>query len=396
MDAKSLQGLALQRFQEYLRIPSISPRADYVPVQRFLEGYAEELGLSLETTYLEPEIPVVVMTLEGTDPTLPSLYLNSHMDVVPVELEMWSYPPFEAQIHDGKVYARGSQDMKCLPVQYLEAIRRLKQAGKTFKRTIHLGFTPEEELGSYDGMAKFVLRPEWKKLNVGHCLDEGLASPSDKFRIFYSERARWWLKLTFKGNVGHGSRLVKGTAAEKFSHVVNEMHTFKAEQIAWAETRGDLFEGDIVNLNMTVLRGGVQTNVVPGEMSAAFDIRISPKYGMEKFRALFNSWIAPYGDDVVCEFELKDEFKDETPREGIWWEALRTALESENEKYQVEIFPAGTDSKFMRNAGYESFGFSPMNRTPILLHDHDEYLGVEMFERGVQLYMAILHNMANC
>ena len=37
-----------------------------------------------------------------------------------------------------------------------------------------------------------------------------------------------------------------------------------------------------------------------------------------------------------------------------------------------------------------------MNRTPILLHDHDEYLGVEMFERGVQLYMAILHNMANC
>lgn len=49
-------------------------------------------------------------------------------------------------------------------------------------------------------------------------------------------------------------------------------------------------------------------------MSAAFDIRISPKYGMEKFRALFNSWIAPYGDDVVCEFELKDEFKDETPR----------------------------------------------------------------------------------
>lgn len=143
------------------------------------------------------EIPVVVMTLEGTDPTLPSLYLNSHMDVVPVELEMWSYPPFEAQIHDGKVYARGSQDMKCLPVQYLEAIRRLKQAGKTFKRTIHLGFTPEEELGSYDGMAKFVLRPEWKKLNVGHCLDEGLASPSDKFRIFYSERARWWVNSVF-------------------------------------------------------------------------------------------------------------------------------------------------------------------------------------------------------
>ena len=66
--------------------------------------------------------------------------------------------------------------------------------------------------------------------------------------------------MTFKGNVGHGSRLVKGTAAEKFSHVVNEMHTFKAEQIAWAETRGDLFEGDIVNLNMTVLRGGVQVS----------------------------------------------------------------------------------------------------------------------------------------
>ncbi len=41
---------------------------------------------------------------------------------------------------------------------------------------------------------------------------------------------------------------------------------------------------------------------------------------------------------------------------------------------QTGIFPAATDSRYLRVAGYPAFGFSPMNNTPVLLHDHDEYL----------------------
>lgn len=65
------------------------------------------------------------------------------MDVVPVFEDKWTYPPFGADIDsEGRIYARGSQDMKCVGVQYLAAVRALKKEGVTFKRTIHMIFVP--------------------------------------------------------------------------------------------------------------------------------------------------------------------------------------------------------------------------------------------------------------
>lgn len=87
--------------------------------------------------------PVVVITWTGLVPDLPSILLNSHMDVVPVYPEEWSHPPFAAEIDEkGRIYARGTQDMKCVGMQYLAAIRALKKANRIFRRTIHVSFVP--------------------------------------------------------------------------------------------------------------------------------------------------------------------------------------------------------------------------------------------------------------
>jgi len=57
--------------------------------------------------------------------------------------ELWHHDPFGAEIDkDGKIYARGSQDMKCVGIQYLETVRRLQAAGQKLKRTLHLSFVP--------------------------------------------------------------------------------------------------------------------------------------------------------------------------------------------------------------------------------------------------------------
>lgn len=83
------------------------------------------------------------MTWVGTQPDLPSVVLNSHTDVVPVFPENWTRPPFGAEIdEEGKIYARGTQDMKCVGMQYLAAIRALKKDGVTLKRTIHVVYVP--------------------------------------------------------------------------------------------------------------------------------------------------------------------------------------------------------------------------------------------------------------
>ena len=84
--------------------------------------------------------PIFIMTWPGTEPELPTLLLNSHTDVVPVFPESWKYDPFEAvKEPNGDIYARGTQDMKSVGIQHIEAIHRLKNVQKKkFKRTIHL------------------------------------------------------------------------------------------------------------------------------------------------------------------------------------------------------------------------------------------------------------------
>ena len=70
---------------------------------------------------------------------LPTLLLNSHTDVVPVYPDQWKHDPFAAvKEENGDIYARGTQDMKSVGIQHIEAIRRLKEEGVRFKRTIHL------------------------------------------------------------------------------------------------------------------------------------------------------------------------------------------------------------------------------------------------------------------
>jgi aminoacylase len=60
-----------------------------------------------------------------------------------------------------------------------------------------------------------------------------------------------------------------------------------------------------------------------------------------------------------------------------------------------QIFPAGTDGRFMRNKGYPVIGFSPINNQPVLLHDHDERLNKNVFTKGIQIYEKLLVNLAN-
>lgn len=115
------------------------------PCIEFLKKQANSLSLpyAIYTPSGDARKPIFVITWKGTEPSLPSIVLNSHMDVVPVFEEKWSHPPFSANIDsEGRIFARGSQDMKCVGVQYLAAIRALKKQGVALKRTIHVIFVP--------------------------------------------------------------------------------------------------------------------------------------------------------------------------------------------------------------------------------------------------------------
>lgn len=391
-------GQSIENFKEYLKIPSVHPNINYDECVKFLQKLAQNIGLPSEV-YCEIEgKPVVIVTWLGTRPELPSIMLNSHMDVVPVCEEMWTHKPFKADVDDkGNIYARGSQDMKCVGIQYLEAIRRLRQDSIILKRTIHITFVPDEEIGGEDGMGKFVESEYFKKLNVGVAFDEGMASQNEDFILFFGERSTWNFHIHCPGGTGHGSNLIENTAAEKLQYIINKLLNFRETEKRKLKMNTNLIISDVININLTRLKGGIQANVIPPEFIATVDCRVPVTVDHKEWADTLEQWCKEAGEGVWIEYDLKQSKVPITNLDNTnpYWVAFKQASDALGIKVRPMICPGSSDGKYIRKAGLPAFGFSPMNNTPLLLHGHDEYLNTNIFLRGIQIYYKIIENVGN-
>ncbi len=78
-----------------------------------------------------------------------------------------------------------------------------------------------------------------------------------------------------------------------------------------------------------------------------------------------------------------------------WWKCFKNSAKDLDIKLSEEIFPGGTDSRYLREKGVPAFGFSPMNNTPILLHDHNEFLNEKVFLKGIDILYKFVLDLAN-
>lgn len=115
--------------------------------------------------------------------------------------------------------------MKCVCIQYIEAIRKIHRSKPDFQptRSVYLTFVPDEEVGGA-GMAAFLSSTLYKSTlpGIALALDEGLATTNDAYSVFYGERMPWWIDVTTTGNTGHGSRFIDHTAVEQMIELANK------------------------------------------------------------------------------------------------------------------------------------------------------------------------------
>ncbi len=437
---------AIKRFQEFLRFETISATAPstgaYVKCANFLKQELEavqkvgsENGKSdslLKNIHFLPEAPdhspVVVAHWPGKDPTLPVLLLNSHYDVVPADIEAWTVPPFGAErSSDGKIYGRGAQDMKCVCMQYIEGIRKLHQTRPEWQpeRDIYLTFVPDEEIGG-SGMAAFLDSDLYKNKLPGRialALDEGLASTNNVFDVFYGERLPWWIKVTATGPTGHGSRFIENTAVEQILEISQKAMAFRTGQrdllqmkhsencthAVVAKKKRTL--GDVTSLNVTTLQAGVAVgdtyayNVVPSIATCSFDIRISPNMQPQEMKDMLDTWCQECSKDPengskvtwssVFENEMVHATTNTDRQVNPWYGAFHDAMKSLDCEISPQVFPAATDSRFLRALGIRALGFSPMRNTEIMLHEHDEYILEENFLEGIGIYTGLIQYLGS-
>ena len=153
-------------------------------------------------------------------------------------------------------------------------------------------------------MAAFLSSKLYQNLpGIAIALDEGLASTSNTYSVFYGERLPWWVSITAQGNTGHGSRFIEGTAVEQLvdlmnkalafrkgqrdllhgeehSHANNCSHSVALRNKSKANIQGEAKLGDVTSLNITHIEAGVRVrvadtfayNCVPPVAKCAFDI----------------------------------------------------------------------------------------------------------------------------
>eukprot|EP00038_Savillea_parva_P009016 m.180685 g.180685 ORF g.180685 m.180685 type:complete len:466 (+) comp15071_c0_seq1:47-1444(+) len=408
---------------------------------QYLDELCKRLGLSteiLDGPRPKKGSPVLVAKWEGKDTAAPALWLNAHYDVVPVLTEHWTKPAWDAhtEIVDGeeRIYGRGAQDMKLVPIQYLVAISRLAVGGTKPKRNVFLTFVPEEEVGGA-GMSYF-LRSDYFRHHmdgkVGCAFDEGLASTEDAYTCFYGERTPWWVVVEAKGPTGHGSRFIQGCATQALHAFCSRALAFRSQEeakllAATAASHGDHAGrcdhakhhklGDVTTVNLTMLQAGVTTdhgetyaiNVIPTEAKAGFDVRVPLTLPHTTLAATLTQWCreaeveagaptgsvqwthAPYGGEPVTQHHETSV----DPASSTHFAEFQAAVEKDlGITLITEVFPAATDSRFLRSLKIPCFGFSPMRKCPVLLHEHDEYLPTSVFLEGPQAYDAILKRLA--
>ena len=405
---------SLDRFRGLLRIQTISSlgplNGSYADAVELLSSWMSEIGMTdIHITEFHSKKPVLVGSWVGSEPSLSAVLLNGHYDVVPVDESGWCVPPFAAEArNDAKIICRGTQDMKSVVVQYLEALRQLKESGWRPRRTIHVSLVPDEEVGGHHGAALFVQSGVFKKLNIGIALDEGLANPKNKFSLFYGERASNWVILRTRGPAGHGSRFVKDTAIEKMVRILGRIYSTRSEGQHKCHHE-NVKLGDLLSMNVTamragvpssVLKGGFAVNVIPTEAEIAIDIRV-PLSVTDIERVIRDEWIK---DEQDVEIDYADQNDHPSPdllayplESDKWVKALLDGVRDSDLGVDtcLEVFPAGTDSRYIRRAGIPCIGFSPIRNTPILLHDHNEFITEEGFLEGIKVYVQVIQSLSN-
>ena len=203
--------------QDLIRIPTLNPPGqDYRLICEYLDkrlgehGFQTELIRAFGTPGDSEKYPRwnIVARREGTQ-TGECVHFNSHTDVVEVGAG-WTFDPFGAEISDGKIYGRGTCDMKGGLAASIIAAEAFIEAHPTFFGAIEISGTADEESGGYGGVAYLAEQGYFDPKRVQHVI---IPEPLNKDRICLGHRGGWWAEIETKGEIAHGSMPFLGDCA---------------------------------------------------------------------------------------------------------------------------------------------------------------------------------------
>jgi succinyl-diaminopimelate desuccinylase len=216
--------------QELVRIPTINPPGDhYLEICEYLKrrlessGFATELVRGEGTPGDSDRYPRwnIVARRDGRH-SGECVHFNSHTDVVEVG-RGWSKDPFAGTLEGGKIYGRGTCDMKGGLAASIIAAEAFIETCPDYAGAIEISGTADEETGGYGGVAYLAERGYFAPDRVQHVI---IPEPLQKDRICLGHRGVWWAEIETHGEIAHGSMPFLGDCAVRhMGAVLTEMET---------------------------------------------------------------------------------------------------------------------------------------------------------------------------
>lgn len=192
-----------QQLTEFLSIASVSTDPacadDVKNCATWLADHLTGIGLPTVTIYPTPGHPIVYAEDLSAGESAPTVLLYGHYDVQPVDpLNLWTNPPFEPVIRDGKIYARGATDDKGQVFLHVKAIEAIYKTHGKLPINIKLLIEGEEEIGS-PNLAPFVREnADLLKCNAVLVSDTSMFAPGEP-SIVYSLRGLAYMEINVQG-----------------------------------------------------------------------------------------------------------------------------------------------------------------------------------------------------
>ncbi|WP_374630813.1 acetylornithine deacetylase [Pannonibacter indicus] len=200
---------------------------------------------------------------------VPGYVLSGHMDVVPVEGQVWTADPFRLTDLGGRLTGRGATDMKGFLACVLAAVPLFKAA--SLKRPVHIAFSYDEEIGCRGVPHMIAELPELCALPAGCIVGE----PSD-MRPVLSHKGKQAVEITFTGKAAHSSQPALG---ENALYPAAELLLFIRDLSAKMEVEGPFdarFSPPSSTVVAGIVSGGSAVNIIPDLCRLAFEVRSVP------------------------------------------------------------------------------------------------------------------------
>ncbi|WP_207458917.1 M20/M25/M40 family metallo-hydrolase [Azospirillum sp. SYSU D00513] len=373
---------------ELVKVPSDNPAGDCTPHAERAAGLLEELGFEVERHKVPDDLVRANGMISATNLVVrrrfgdgPVIALNTHGDVVPPG-EGWTRDPYGAEVVDGWMYGRGVAVSKSDFATYAFALRALEAAGGPLAGTVELHLTYDEEAGGEIG-------PRW-------LLEQGISRPDFaigagfSYAVITAHNGCLHLEIDVKGRSAHAALPMTGVdALEAANGILSALYSLRK---GFSKRVSDVPGIGSPQLTVGLIKGGINTNVVPDRVTLRLDRRMIPEEQPEAVEAELRAIIAEAArsfPDAVVDVRRILLARPLTPLPGtdrLAEAVCRNATACMGEPVGTKGVPLYTDARHYTEAGVPIvlFGAGPRSIEEANAHRADERLPLSDLHKATE------------